>query len=259
MVPNVMLRGRTGHPLLEELKKWRYAHRGYHDKPTVPENSLPAFKRAVERGWGAEFDVHLLRDGTLAVFHDSDIARCTGETGILEDLDMAALSRLTLEGTQEKVPLFDEVLSVFEGKAPVIIELKSYRDDHAALAEAVCQRLDSYKGVFCVESFDPRVVADIRKLRPQYVRGQLVLNFRQEKGSLTRIQQAVFSDLAYNILTRPDFIACKYEHHQMRSVRRAVDRLGLTEVNWTIRSKKDLADAEARGAIPIFEKFDPDN
>ncbi len=55
----------------EKLLGRRYAHRGYHAKPEIPENSLPAFRRALERGWGAELDVHLLRDGTLAVFHDS--------------------------------------------------------------------------------------------------------------------------------------------------------------------------------------------
>ena len=65
------LHGRTRHPDLEILRKYRFAHRGYHDKPTIPENSMPAFRRAVERGWGAELDVHLMKDGTLAVIHDS--------------------------------------------------------------------------------------------------------------------------------------------------------------------------------------------
>ena len=62
------LRCRKGHQKWEILKKYRYAHRGYHDKPVIPENSLPAFRRAIERGFGAELDVHLLKDGTLAVF-----------------------------------------------------------------------------------------------------------------------------------------------------------------------------------------------
>ena len=60
------LRCRKGHPKWELLKKYRYAHRGFHDKPVIPENSLPAFRRAIEHGFGAELDVHLLKDGTLA-------------------------------------------------------------------------------------------------------------------------------------------------------------------------------------------------
>ena len=53
------------------FKKWRYAHRGYHDKPRIPENSIPAFRRAVQCGFGAELDVHLMKDGHLAVIHDA--------------------------------------------------------------------------------------------------------------------------------------------------------------------------------------------
>ena len=140
MIRDFFLRGRTGHPLLPELKQYRYAHRGYHDKPQIPENSLPAFRRAIERGWGAELDVHLLKDGTLAVFHDSDLKRCTGEEGTIEDLDLAQLKQLRLEGTQEQVPLFDEVLALFEETKPLIIELKTYKGNHRALAEAVCRR-----------------------------------------------------------------------------------------------------------------------
>jgi len=48
---------RRKHPAWETLKRYRYAHRGYHDKPTIPENSMTAFRRAVEHGWGADFYV----------------------------------------------------------------------------------------------------------------------------------------------------------------------------------------------------------
>jgi hypothetical protein len=78
------VRGRKGHPKWPLLRQYRYAHRGFHRKPEIPENSLPAFRRALERGWGAELDVHLLKDGTLAVMHDSqtqESLRCGGLCG----------------------------------------------------------------------------------------------------------------------------------------------------------------------------------
>ena len=40
----------------ERFRKWRFAHRGFHDKPRIPENSIPAFRRAVQCGFGAELD-----------------------------------------------------------------------------------------------------------------------------------------------------------------------------------------------------------
>ena len=68
------LTGRTGHPGLELLRRYRYAHRGFHDKPHIPENSLAAFSRAIKHGFGAELDIHLTKDGKLVVFHSSSPA-----------------------------------------------------------------------------------------------------------------------------------------------------------------------------------------
>ena len=258
MLTDLILKGRAGHPLWPKLKAYRYAHRGYHDKPMIPENSLPSFRRAIARGWGTELDVHLLKDGTLAVFHDSELKRCTGEEGILEDLTYAQMKQLRLEGTEAQIPTFDEVLALFEGKAPLIIELKTYKGNHRALSEAVCKRLDRYYGLFCIESFDPRAVADVKELRPAICRGQLASDFIKDPEDLPMYQRIILTNLLLNVKARPDFIAYKFEDRFNRANQRAIGKLGLQEVSWTIRSKEDLDTVEAAGAIPIFEKFDPD-
>ena len=59
----------------------RYAHRGYHDKPDIPENSMAAFRRAAAHGLAVEFDVHLIADGSLVIFHDEQLERETGVKG----------------------------------------------------------------------------------------------------------------------------------------------------------------------------------
>ena len=151
----------------------RYAHRGYHDKPQVPENSIPAVERAIERGWGAELDVHLTKDKKLVVIHDSDLVRLTGSQGTVEELSFDELRRFRLEGTDNMIPSFDEVLALFEEKTPLIIELKVYHGNYKELAKAVCERLDTYKGDYCIESFDPRAIWEVRKLRPDTEIGQL--------------------------------------------------------------------------------------
>ena len=59
---------RRNHPGLSQLRPYRYAHRGLYDLAKgVPENTLPAFRRAVDHGFGAELDVHLTADGRLVV------------------------------------------------------------------------------------------------------------------------------------------------------------------------------------------------
>ncbi|MBO2516948.1 MAG: glycerophosphodiester phosphodiesterase [Clostridiales bacterium] len=253
-----VLRGRTGHKVFAVLEKYRFAHRGFHDKPAVPENSIPAFCRALERGWGAELDVHLLKDGSLYVFHDSKLQRCTGAEGVIEDLDCKSVRELRLEGTDEKIPSFDEVLNLFEGKAPLIIELKAYNRNHEALTKAVCERLDRYKGDFCIESFDPRVLEVLRKIRPDICRGQLAQDFQKNGDGVQPLLRRPLAHLWWNVWTRPDFIAYRFEDRDCRDLRRCVDKLGIKEVSWTIRSRETLLEAEKNGCIPIFETFDPD-
>ena len=79
------VRGRVGNGDLAKLRGFDYAHRGLHGNG-VCENSLTAFRLAKENGFGVELDVHLLKDGNLAVIHDSDLIRITGKSGKIEDL-----------------------------------------------------------------------------------------------------------------------------------------------------------------------------
>jgi len=236
----------------------RYAHRGYHDKPQVPENSIPAFERAIERGWGAELDVHLTKDKKLVVIHDSDLVRLTGAQGTVEELSFDELRRFRLEGTDNMIPSFDEVLALFEEKTPLIIELKVYHGNYKELAKAVCERLDTYKGDYCIESFDPRAIWEVRKLRPDTEIGQLSQDFT--KGGEAEVapwQRGLLTNLRFNFLSHPDFIAYKFEDRSNKANRRCIKK-GCKEVSWTIRSKEDMLAVERGGGIAIFECFDPD-
>ena len=249
--------GRTGHPELEHLRKYRYAHRGFHDKPQIPENSLAAFKRAIEHGFGAELDVHLTKDGQMVVFHDDTTDRCTGESGTIEDRTLEEVRRLRLEGTDQQVPLFDEVLELFENSGmPLIIELKAVRGNHRELAEKVCSRLDSYKGKYCIESFDPRAIAAVRKFRPDTVRGQLSSDFVKDPGTSPKNLRRILTDLKMDFLSKPDFVAYNFDYHTNPAFVKAVKR-GIQGVVWTIHTPEDMKEAERLGYICIFERFDP--
>ena len=79
--------GRTGHPDLPRLQGWKYAHRGLHDDEK-PENSMAAFRAALENGYGIEFDIHLTADGVPVLIHDGTLDRTSdapeyfGETDV---------------------------------------------------------------------------------------------------------------------------------------------------------------------------------
>lgn len=251
------IQGRSGHAGLNDLKGWSYAHRGLHSDG-IPENSMPAFQAALAGGYGIELDIHLLKDGNLAVMHDSDLLRTTGASGKIEDLTTEELQKYHLDGTEACIPTFRQVLELYDGKAPLIVELKVSGNNYAKLTETACRMLDSYKGVYCLESFDPRCLLWLKKHRPELIRGQLSENYFVSKGNIPFILKLILSKNLGNFLTKPDFIAYRYrDRHSTLSNRLCMRRMA--GVSWTIVSQEEFDTAVAEGWIPIFEGFCPDS
>lgn len=236
-----------------------YAHRGFHDKPEIPENSMAAFRRALEHGFPVEFDVHLIADGSLVIFHDDSLERETGVKGEIEDYTLEDLKKLRLEGTDEQIPTFDEVLDLFEDSGlQLLVELKCARNNYKALAEAALKRLETYRGDFVVESFDPRAMMVVRKLRPDIVRGQLSQDFFRNRDGLPYYQAVILTNLMLNAIVKPDFIAFKFEDRDNKALTRALRKPGRAEAFWTITNPDDYREVVRLGAVPIFEQFNPD-
>ena len=105
-----------------------YAHRGLHTRDrSVPENSIPAFRQAAREGYGIELDVQLSRDGQVVVFHDDTLDRVCGVHARVDELSYEELSKLRLCGTEEEIPLFQDVLNSIRGCEALIVELKNGR------------------------------------------------------------------------------------------------------------------------------------
>lgn len=250
------LSGRTGHPGLKDLHGYSYAHRGLHGDGR-PENSMAAFRAALDAGYGIELDVHLLADGNLAVMHDSLLKRTTGQEGKIEDLTTQELKNYYLEETQETIPEFSQVLKLFDGKAPLIVELKCVDSNYRALCEKTCRMLDNYKGTYCIESFDPRCVLWLKKHRPELIRGQLSENFMKVKSSLPGILRFCLTHQLLNFIVRPDFVAYKYADRKNISNFLVRKFWGIQGASWTLKSQAEYDTAVSEGCLPIFESFTP--
>ena len=234
-----------------------YAHRGVWNM-SRPENSCAAFTAAAEGGYGIELDIHLLKDGNLAVMHDSLLNRTTGQPGRIEDLTTEDLKHYHLGGTEQTIPEFMEVLTLFQGKAPIIVELKPTDGNHAALAEAACTMMNTYPGVFCMESFDPRCVAWLKKHRPDIIRGQLTENFLRSRNGLPGYLQFLLTLCMSNFLCVPDFVAYKFSDRNSTPSWAVCRRLWKAQgVSWTLRNQAEYDTAVKEGSLPIFEGFRP--
>ena len=219
---------------------------------------MGAFRAALDRGYGIELDIHLMRDGNLAVIHDSSLRRTAGADVRIEDLTIEDLPNYRLEGTDEQIPLFRDVIALYEGKAPMIVELKPVDGNHAALAQAACDILEDYQGVYCMESFDPRCIQWLKKNRPQIIRGQLTENFVAHDKVLHPAIRFALTHNLLNISTCPDFVAYKFaDRKDFFTTALCRNVWDLQGVSWTIRNQEDYNIAVQEGWLPIFEGFRP--
>ncbi len=248
----------TDKPDFAPLEGWFYAHRGLYSKDqSVPENSLPGFALAVQRGFGVELDVHLTKDGKLAVLHDDDLQRMCGANGNLADLNSGELRNYKLAGTENTIPLFQDVLRVIDGKIPMIIELKVYKGNCTALCERLCKELGGYDGAYCIESFDPRAVLWFKKHRPSVVRGQLAMRPAGYGKAANPLAAFVAGNLLLNFLSRPDFIAYCVNDRRNVSFRLCKSLYGVQEFAWTVNDRKQGEEVQKNGGMLIFEHYNP--
>lgn len=230
-----------------------YAHRGLFDNKTnAPENSLAAIKKAVEAGYGIEFDVQLSKDDIPVVFHDASLKRMCGVNGNVWEYTLEELQQMKIADSDQTIPTFEAVLKVVDGKVPLIIEYKMDRQD-TKVCELGNQILERYKGAYCIESFHPFAVQWYKKHRPEIMRGQLSQDFGKV-GKKNWYFRAV-GYLLSNCLTRPDFIA--YCHSDAKNISRRLCRvMGALSVTWTIKSKEQYEKAKPEFDLFIFDSFD---
>lgn len=237
-----------------------FAHRGLHDnRGDAPENSMPAFARAVEAGLGIELDVQVTKDRTPVVFHDFTLQRVCGVPGRVCDYSYEELRRFTLCGSGAHIPTFREFLELAGGRVPLIVEYKVERKDLSVCR--ICDKmLRDYQGSYCIESFNPLVLLWYRKHHPQVVRGQLAESFLRHREFRGKKAPAMFllQMLMGNFLTSPDFIAYNHEHEANLSRRLCHGLYRVSAAAWTIRSEEQLERARGHFDVFIFDSFLPE-
>lgn len=235
-----------------------YAHRGLHDNGgDAPENSMKAFKKAVDNGYGIELDVQLSRDRIPVVFHDFTLKRVCGQEGKVSDYTYEELQNFYLCNSREKIPKLSDFLEMVNGRVPLIVELKVEWTDISVcpLADGI---LKEYQGIYCIESFNPLALVWYRKNRNEVMRGQLSDAFFQEEG-LKGLLYFVLEHMLLNFITKPDFIA--YNHKYYWTLSRQICRKLYRNlaVAWTIKSQKELDARRKDFDLFIFDSFIPKN
>ena len=236
------------------LKEDLISHRGLHQKDfSVPENTITAFKLAIEKKISIELDINILKDGNVVVFHDHDLKRCFDIDQSLDQITYDELRKITYK-SGDHIPLLTEVLKLIDGKVNLLIELKP-QGDVTKLCKAFVDIIDQYKGSFAVFSFHPNVVYYLKKHRPHIIRGQISEYF-EDNVFMSKIMKYFMKRLSFNRFTKPDFIS--YGIHNMPN--KYLDKYkkrGLTIISYAARSQADFDFVKMHYDNVVFEYFIP--
>ena len=222
----------------------------------IPENSIPAFERAVAAGYGIELDTQTTKDGRLVVFHDETLYRMCGVDKKLYECTYEELMKYGLARTDYRIPLFSDVLKVVGGRVPLVVEIKS-EGNFKKTTRLTAEQLDSYRGMYCVESFHPLVIRWFRKNRPDVLRGQLSTNFFRSTLKRAWYENIILTNLMLNFLSRPDFVAYNYRYKNQPSFFLCRHLFKVVSAAWTVRSEAVLKKVSNVFEVIIFDSFIP--
>ena len=164
---------------------------------------------------------------------------------------------MRLDGTDQKIPLLEDVLKLVNGSVPLLIELK-VPNRSLALCPVAARALDRYSGPYIIESFQPFALRWFRKNRPDVLIGQLASRYGKAL-KINSLFKLLSSSLIVHVVSRPDFVAYNF---------RTADGLGI-DLNqhlfripvfaWTVRNKEEYEICrEKQFSTVIFEGFHPD-
>lgn len=202
------------------------AHRGIHNE-AIPENSMKAFSLALKKNIPIEFDVHILKDKNIVVFHDDNLKRMTNKDKFIKECTYEEIKDLKLKNTDEKIPLLKDVLKLVDGKVLLDIELKMDVTDHS-LEDGLIEILKDYNGEVILKSFDFKKVKYLKK-HTNYKIGLLIKRMSGFKDFIIR-------NINFNIMIKPDFLACNKNMLDCKSVKTFKKDIYI----WTIKNKDEL-------------------
>ncbi len=234
------------------LKEIPIAHRGLHDSIS-PENSLSAFKKALDKDFPIELDIHLLSDSQIVVFHDDNLHRMCGVEIKIHSLSSGDLEQYRLFNTKEKIPLLAQVLEIVDGNVPILIEIKSHKRNKR-IHKPLMDLLDKYKGEYAIQSFNPFLLRWFVKNRPNVIRGQLSYDYNDKKYLFPL--NLLLRKYLLNIISKPHFISHDFKDFNNKRIKQ-LKNSGLITLAWTLKNNNDFNNIKHLFDNIIFESFIP--
>ncbi|MDD3339695.1 MAG: glycerophosphodiester phosphodiesterase [Lachnospiraceae bacterium] len=226
-----------------------FAHRGA--SAYAPENTLPAFRLAMEQGAdGIELDVQLTKDGEVVVLHDETLDRTSTGKGLVKDYTLEELRTMSFHNHMEEhkgvaIPLLKEVLELVKpGRMEVNIELKTGIFWYPEIEK---KTMDIVKAAGMEErviysSFNHYSIQEVRRLDPQaqtaYLFGDVILDVEK-----------------YAKNTGVDALHPAVYHLKMSDFMKRYKESGLKVRVWTVNKKEHMKEFMENGIEAVITNY----
>ncbi|MCR5310554.1 MAG: glycerophosphodiester phosphodiesterase [Lachnospiraceae bacterium] len=226
-----------------------FGHRGFSGN--YPENTLLAFKKAVEAGCdGIELDVHLTKDGEVVVIHDETVDRTTDGTGFVADKTLEELKKLDasfkFKGQYgiNPVPTLREYFDLIKDTGIITnIELKTGINTYPGIEKKTLEIIDEYglRDRIIISSFNHYSVMRMKELAPD-----------MEYGFLTESWIIDFAEYTKKL-------GCEYVHPIFKAVTddfaSECKKAGIGINTWTVNEEKDIRRMISLGVHAVIGNF----
>lgn len=211
----------------------KIAHRGYSE--IFPENTIPAFLKAVEFGADMiEFDVHLTKDSYVVVIHDNDVDRTSNGSGAVKDFTLKELKKLNfnfLKITELgiiEIPTLEEVIETIPSHVMLNIEIKNLPHQYEGIEKIIVDILEKKDCLdrVLISSFDHYALVRIKKINSKIKTGMLY------EGGWLFFEEEVRQLEVYSIHPAIDTI----DINQLRWARSQEKKV----FPWVAKSKKEI-------------------
>jgi len=241
------------------------AHRGLHDAAKgIVENTLPAFEAAIAKGYGIECDLQPGANGLPLVFHDKTLERLTQGSGPISKLQAGCAAKLPFKNAATTgIPTFADMLALVAGRVPIFAEIKSdWSPPDLGFLSEIARLAKLYRRPLALMSFDPAVVATLKRLAPDIPRGIVSGSYFDDDGTgwwprspLTDARRRALASLLESSQADPSFYAYEVGALPTAATER-VRRNGLPLLTWTVRTEADRRMASLHADAPIFEGYE---
>jgi glycerophosphoryl diester phosphodiesterase len=236
------------------------AHRGLHNSTLgLVENTAGAVWAAIAAGYGIEVDVQLSGDGEAMVHHDDALGRLTEGDARLDRLSAAELKKVAFRNSAERMLTLGDLCDLVNGRATILIELKSRFDGDVRLANRVAEVLSAYAGPAAPMSFDPWQIVALRHKARAIARGIIAAKYRPHPywDQMPAWMRHGMGYLLTALVARPHFIAYAAADLPALAPMFANNVLGVPVLAWTVHNHAERQRALRFANQIIFEGFQP--